>query len=72
MFLANPCGKTRHYIALRPLITRSNMAMMAITSNTWIMPPVKKPPKKLTAQMMTRITAMIYRRLPMAVSLKEK
>ena len=41
------------------------MAITAITNKIWMMPPVKNPPKKLIAQMITRTTAIIYNRLPM-------
>ena len=56
-------------MALRPLITRSRIAMIAITSSTWIMLPMPKlaNPNRPTAQIKMRTTAIIYRRLPMAV-----
>ena len=60
-----------YYIALRPLITRSKMAIMAITKRVWMIPPEKNPPKKLIAQMMTSTTAMIYRILPMIRNIKK-
>jgi hypothetical protein len=37
---------------------------MAITNRIWIMPPVKNPPKKLIAQIITKIRAIVYNIFP--------
>lgn len=45
--------------------------MTAITNSTWMIPPVAYPPKKLIAQMITRITATKYKIFPIIAVFSE-
>jgi hypothetical protein len=59
-----PVSYTRSfYKGLLPCITLNKITMIAMTSSRWIMPPVPYPIKPM-AQIMIRITAMVYKRLP--------
>jgi hypothetical protein len=51
-----PASFFYHALLMTPRIT----AMMAMTNNMWIMPPVAYPPRNEIAQIITRTTAIKY------------